>query len=45
MNVNAANLSDTDIRDIADHFASKVLPVRSQDLALPKQHPEALSSS
>ena len=32
MNVNAANLSDTDIRDIADYFASKVLPVRSQDL-------------
>lgn len=32
MNVNAANLSEADIRDISDYFASKEFPNRTQSL-------------
>lgn len=38
MNVNAANLSDADIRDIADYFASKEFPIRTQNLDLATEH-------
>jgi cytochrome c553 len=32
MNVNAANLSEADIRDISGYFASKEFPKRAQNL-------------